>query len=75
MSLSETLKSIRQRAFLSQEAFSKELNVSMATINRWENGKARPNISAMNKLKTFCESKKLPFEDIEKEWFKMDTEE
>jgi len=69
MSLSETLKNMRQKAFMSQESFANELNVSVATINRWENGRAKPNITAMNKIKTFCENKKLPFDEIENEWF------
>lgn len=74
MSLSETLKATRQKAFLSQESFANELKVSIATINRWENGRAKPNITAMNRLKAFCKERELPFDNIEQEWFKSSQE-
>ena len=69
MSLSETLKVTRQKAFLSQESFANELHVSVATINRWENGRSKPNLTAMKNLKQFCEDHDLSYEQIEKEWF------
>jgi len=69
MSLSESIKSTRQKAFMSQETFATELNVSVGTINRWENGKSKPNITAMKNIKVFCENNRLSFEEIEKEWF------
>ena len=55
MQLSETLRTIRQKAFLSQEEFAKELSVSASTINRWETGKVKPNLTALKKLSSFCE--------------------
>ena len=68
MSLSDCLKQTRQKLFLSQEDFASDISVSVATINRWENGKSKPNLNAMKKLKAFCEKNALPFETIEKEW-------
>ena len=53
---------------MSQDSFANELNVSVATINRWENGRARPNITAMRKIKDFCDRKSLPFDEVEKVW-------
>ena len=38
MSLSELVRNMRNRALLSLEEFAKLLNVSVGTINRWENG-------------------------------------
>lgn len=67
--LSEVIKITRQKAFLSQEAFANELKVSVSTINRWETGKVKPNLTAMKSLKQFCGNYNLPYEDIEKEWF------
>ena len=61
---------MRKRALLSQEEFAKLLNVSVGTINRWENGKTKPNITAMKKIKTYCENRDFPFEEIESEWLK-----
>lgn len=69
MRLSEALKITRQKAFLSQESFADELNVSVSTINRWETGKARPNLTALKNIKIFCEKHNLSYEDVEKEWF------
>ena len=47
MSFSEDIKRIRRKAFLTQEDFAKEIGVSFATVNRWETGKARPNLKTM----------------------------
>ena len=68
MALYELLRTMRKKALLSQEDFAKEIAVSVGTINRWENGKTRPNIAAMKKIKLFCEEKGIPFEEIESEW-------
>ena len=68
MSLSESIRLTRQKALLNQEEFAKALNVSLASVNRWEVGKSIPNISAMKSIKAFCEEQGLSFEDIENEW-------
>lgn len=73
--LPETIKITRQKAFLSQDAFANELNVSVSTINRWETGKVKPNLTAMKNLKDFCERYSLSYEDIEKEWFEFAVKE
>ena len=70
MQLSEVIKMTRQKAFLSQETFAKEVKVAVSTINRWEAGKSKPNLTAMRNLKFFCENHGLTYDDIEKEWFK-----
>ena len=75
MQLSETLKVTRQKAFMSQEEFAKELKVSVSTINRWETGKVRPNLTAMKKLKGFCDRFNLSYNEIENGWFSRSTEE
>ena len=69
MSLPEILKITRQKAFMTQEAFAKEINVTVATINRWENGRSRPNLTAMKNIKDFCAKYDLSYEKIEEEWF------
>lgn len=68
MSLPETIKLTRQKLLMSQEIFAKEINVSVATINRWENGRSKPNLVAMKSIKEFCEKYNLPFETIQEEW-------
>ena len=59
---------MRKKALLSQEDFAKTLNVSVGTINRWENAKTKPNITAMKKIKAFCEENNIPFDEIEAAW-------
>ncbi len=68
MTFAEEIKITRQRAFLSQEAFAKEINSSVASINRWENGRGKPNLTTMKHIKEFCEKHNLPYEKIECEW-------
>lgn len=66
--LSELIRVVRKKALLSQEDFAKTLNVSVGTINRWENAKTKPNITAMKKIKAFYAENAIPFEDIETAW-------
>ena len=70
MSLPETIKLTRQKLFMSQEDFASKIHVSVATINRWENGRSKPNLTAMKNIKTFCEDNNLSFTEIENEWHK-----
>ncbi|MBQ3380062.1 MAG: helix-turn-helix domain-containing protein [Clostridia bacterium] len=74
MSFSEELKSIRQHSFLSQEAFARELNVSFSSVNRWEGGRAKPNLNAMKNIKAFCETHDIDFSRLEREWHEMGKE-
>ena len=74
MSFSEELKSIRQHSFLSQEAFARELNVSFSSVNRWEGGRAKPNLNAMKNIKAFCEAHDIDFSSLEREWHEMGKE-
>ena len=66
--LNELIRIMRKKALLSQEDFAKVLNVSVGTINRWENAKTKPNITAMKKIKTFCEDTNIPIDEIEAAW-------
>lgn len=66
--MSDSIKKLRQKLFLSQEEFAKELCVSVSTINRWETGKVKPNITAMKKIKNFCNKNNLKFDELESEW-------
>jgi DNA-binding transcriptional regulator YiaG len=66
MTFSETIKQIRQKHFLSQEAFAKELGVSFATVNRWESGKTKPTYKTMKLIDDYCRKNSIDF-DITKE--------
>lgn len=68
MSLSDTIRLTRQKALMNQEEFAAELNVSLASVNRWEVGKSIPNIAAMKAIKAFCNTNGYSYELIENEW-------
>lgn len=50
----ETVKKIKHEMLLTKEDFKKLLDVSFATINRWENGKTIPTIKARRKIVELC---------------------
>lgn len=66
MSFSEDIKRIRRKAFLTQEDFAKEIGVSFATVNRWETGKAKPNLKTMKLIDDYCKRNDINF-DISEE--------
>ena len=68
MSFAEELKSLRQQCFLSQEAFARELNVSFSSVNRWESGRAKPNLAAIKHIKEFCDRQNIDFSALEQKW-------
>ena len=49
------VKEVRQQLSISQEDLARELGVSYATVNRWENGQAKPSKLARAQLDAFCE--------------------
>lgn len=54
MNFPATVKKLRNKTGMSQEELARQLNVSFATINRWENGKTHPNKLAQDVFKKFC---------------------
>ena len=74
MSFSDELKRIRQRTFLSQEAFAQEIGVSFSTVNRWESERTIPNLAAMKNIKAFCEHNNMEYNVLEEKWLNLRTE-
>lgn len=68
MSFAESIKEMRLKALLSQEKLASALHVSVGTINRWENAKTKPTITAMKSIKAFCIENGIQYESIEAEW-------
>lgn len=58
------IKQIRFFLNMSQEELSSNLNVSFATVNRWENGRAVPNKLAQLKLYDLCRTNGVPVFDM-----------
>lgn len=62
MSFPEEIKRIRQRSFLTQQDFAKKIGVAFSTVNRWESGRAKPNLKAMKSINAFCLENSIPYE-------------
>lgn len=59
MSFSEKVKYVRTELKLSQEDLARELGVSFATINRWENGSYNPSRLAKKAFDDFCKENNI----------------
>ncbi|MBW1997693.1 MAG: helix-turn-helix transcriptional regulator [Deltaproteobacteria bacterium] len=49
------IKEVRRQLSISQEDLARELGVSYATVNRWENRQTKPSRLARAQLDAFCE--------------------
>ena len=74
MSFPEEIKRIRQRSFLTQQDFAEEIGVAFSTVNRWESGRAKPNLKAMKSINSFCLDNNISYETIEEAWLDYKTE-
>jgi len=52
--LPELVKEVRRQLGISQEDLARELGVSFATVNRWENGKSKPSKLAKAQFDGYC---------------------
>ena len=59
MDYSRILKQIREKLFLTQQELADMLNVSFATINRWENDKNVPSMKGKKKIVELAKKVKL----------------
>ena len=74
MSFPEEIKKIRQRSFLTQQDLVKKIGVAFSSVNRWETGRAKPNLKAMKNINTFCLDNNIPYETIEEAWLNYKIE-
>ena len=63
MEFSEKIKLVREKLNMSQEDLARALNVSFATINRWENSKNKPVRMAQVAFSDFCKKHKISFDE------------
>lgn len=61
MGYSKFIKELRVELNLSQEELARILNVSFATINRWETGKNQPSKLAKRNIEAFCLEKGINY--------------
>ena len=50
------VRELRERTGLTQEKFAAKLGVTFPTINRWENGRARPSPLAIQRIEELLRS-------------------
>ena len=50
------IRNLREKTGLTQEKFATKLGVTLLTINRWENGRARPSPLAMQRVEELLRS-------------------
>ena len=62
--MQELIKKIRSHMNMNQTDFAEQLNVTFATVNRWENGRALPNKLAQDKIYDLCQKYDVPVYDM-----------
>jgi len=63
MEFFEKVRYVREKMSVSQENLARALNVSFATVNRWENSKTKPSRMAQAAFNSFCEKHGITFND------------
>jgi len=64
MKFPDIVKNVRQKTCMSQEDLAHALNVSFATINRWENGKTHPNKLTQTVFFDYCKKQGLDIDAL-----------
>lgn len=62
MDFSTAVIQIRSQLRISQKELAEKLMVSVATVNRWENGHTIPNKMTLFVIEDFCKSKNITFD-------------
>lgn len=63
------IRELRDRTGLTQEKFAAKLGVTFPTINRWENGRAKPSPLALEKIEGLLRSLGDKGEALHREFF------
>ena len=67
--LAPLVRKLRERIGLTQEKFAAKLGVTFPTINRWENGKAKPSPLALQQVKELLQEMGKNGADLLKRYF------
>lgn len=55
MTYAEAIKLLRKKMLISQDELAKVIDVSFASVNRWEKNRYKPTIKSKRKLKIFLD--------------------
>ena len=69
MDYATLVREIRRRLGLTQEKFAARLGVTFPTVNRWENGKARPSPLALQQISDLLREMGHDGDDLAQEFF------
>lgn len=65
MTFGKALKCMREELQLTQESLARELNVSFATVNKWENDKTKPLRIIRDRVFEFSKEKGVSAEIVD----------
>ena len=61
MTFADSIIQLRSELRISQKELAEQLNVSIATVNRWENGRTVPNKMTLFVIRDFCKTRNINF--------------
>ena len=61
MTFADSIVQLRSELRISQKELAEQLNISVATVNRWENGRTMPNRMTVFVIRKYCEEHGLDF--------------
>ena len=64
MNWTNIIKHIRGKLFLTQAELAEKINVSFASVNRWEQGHHEPTMKAKRKLAELCRENNIDMEKL-----------
>jgi putative transcriptional regulator len=67
--ISRLVRELRERTGLTQEKFAAKLGVTFPTINRWENGRAKPSPLALRQIQELLRALDKQGSDLLKQYF------
>jgi len=67
--ISRLVRELRERTGLTQEKFAAKLGVTFPTINRWENGRAKPSPLALKQIEDLLRDLGEKGQDLLEEFF------
>lgn len=67
--ISRLVRELRERTGLTQEKFAAKLGVTYPTINRWENGRAKPSPLALKQIEDLLRNLGDRGQDLLREFF------
>lgn len=65
MEFKEKVLLVRAKLNLSQKKLGELLNLSLATINRWENGRVQPSKKDLVVFEEFCKENNIYFNEVD----------